>query len=71
MTHLFQYAFIKKLLQLFITIVDAELLKAVVLEILWTEYKKKHFMIHEVGMCLKAFNSYTITDTLLVRTNYH
>ncbi len=36
MTHLFQYAFIKKLLQLFVTIVDAELLEAVVLKILWT-----------------------------------
>lgn len=34
MTHLFQNTFIKKLLQLFITIVDAELLEAVVLEIL-------------------------------------
>lgn len=34
MTHLFQYAFIKKLLQLFVAIVDAELLEAVVLKIL-------------------------------------
>lgn len=33
-THLFQYALIEKLLQLFITVVDAELLKAVVLKIL-------------------------------------
>lgn len=30
---LFQYAFIKKLLQLFVAIVDAELLEAVVLKI--------------------------------------
>lgn len=52
MTHLFQYAFIKKLLQLFITVVDAELLEAVVLEILWTGILKKSILWFMRLVCL-------------------
>lgn len=41
LTHLFQDALIEELLQFFVAVVDTELLKAVMLKILWEDEKNR------------------------------